>query len=590
MEVVSTAANGFPWRVSVGARPEKMVFVEAGMNASANGQMFKGPVYIARKATLGEVSFVSLAADDRTSAKVAASAGRPENNEVRIMTFEQWLKAGGWDAATLSEEQTTTLRAAYQVAVDASDDVPAPVPTVPPAAPAPAAPQYVTAAGLDTMLTNATAVGVAAERTRVNAINAACAGFEGARVEELKAKALSAEITPDDLRAGLLEHVRSIRATTVPHGTDFDDGRKLLLAAGYRAANVAPDRIAEICGQPAVDGAMRIRSLGLQEFCARAAALEGVVLPRYGDEPKAWLTAAFSTSSLPGILSNIANKSILEGYNFTEQAWREVAKIASVTDFKQHTRYRMTSDFKFLKIAKDGEIKHGTVDEQAFTNQADTFARMFALTRQDIINDDLSAFAQLPGQIGRGAGDAINDALWTLILSNPGAFFAAGNGNYITGATSNLSIDSLTVAETAFLEQTKPNGTPLGVEAEILLVPPALKVIAEQLYTDLFVNETTTANRAKPNSNPHSGKYRPVHSAYLSNATIAGYSSLAWYLFANPMNIAAFEVAFLNGVDQPTVESADADFNTLGVQFRGYLDFGVKEHDYRGAVKTKGAA
>jgi hypothetical protein len=39
----------------------------------------------------------------------------------------------------------------------------------------------------------------------------------------------------------------------------------------------------------------------------------------------------------------------------------------------------------------------------------------------------------------------------------------------------------------------------------------------------------------------------------------------------------AIEIAFFNGVDRPTVEKADADFNTLGVMFRGDIDFGVKE-------------
>jgi len=32
-------------------------------------------------------------------------------------------------------------------------------------------------------------------------------------------------------------------------------------------------------------------------------------------------------------------------------------------------------------------------------------------------------------------------------------------------------------------------------------------------------------------------------------------------------------------VDRPTVEKTDADFNTLGIQFRGYIDFGVREQD-----------
>ena len=50
------------------------------------------------------------------------------------------------------------------------------------------------------------------------------------------------------------------------------------------------------------------------------------------------------------------------------------------------------------------------------------------------------------------------------------------------------------------------------------------------------------------------------------------------------------EVAFLNGVDRPTVEKTDAYFNTLGIQFHGYIDFGVREQDYRGALKLKGEA
>jgi hypothetical protein len=50
------------------------------------------------------------------------------------------------------------------------------------------------------------------------------------------------------------------------------------------------------------------------------------------------------------------------------------------------------------------------------------------------------------------------------------------------------------------------------------------------------------------------------------------------------------EVVFLNGQQTPTIEDADADFNTLGVQMRGYFDFGVNKQEYRAAIKSKGAA
>lgn len=104
----------------------------------------------------------------------------------------------------------------------------------------------------------------------------------------------------------------------------------------------------------------------------------------------------------------------------------------------------------------------------------------------------------------------------------------------------------------------------------------------------LTLNETTAVDEPKPTVNPHAGKYEVVSSPYLSSAAFPGNSSTAWYLFADPLRLAALEVAFLGGQDRPTVERADADFNILGVQFRGYIDFGVKEQDWRGALKIAG--
>ena len=76
----------------------------------------------------------------------------------------------------------------------------------------------------------------------------------------------------------------------------------------------------------------------------------------------------------------------------------------------------------------------------------------------------------------------------------------------------------------------------------------------------------------------------------LSDATFAGYSATAWYLFRDPGILAPMVVSFLNGVETPTVESADADFDQLGVQFRGYHDFGVDFAEWLAGVKSKGAA
>ncbi len=318
-------------------------------------------------------------------------------------------------------------------------------------------------------------------------------------------------------------------------------------------------------------------------------------LPRYKRDAIGWLEAAFSTTSLPGILSNVANKMLLDGYNYVDETWRKICKFATVNDFKTHSRYRLTNDFKFQKIGDGGELKHGKIDDQKYTQKADTYGIMFALTRQMIINDDLSALTDIPRQIGMGAAESIMDAVWELLHANPKQpdgkeFFHADHRNYLAGANTALSIAGLTAAEIAFMEQTRPNGRPLGIPASILLVPTSLKVVAEMLMKSTIVNETTKENEAKPNQNPHAGKFEVVSTSFLSNPAIKGTSSKAWYLFADPNRLPAFEVAFLGGQDRPTVERADADFNVLGIQFRGYLDFGVKEQDHRGALKMKGEA
>jgi hypothetical protein len=56
------------------------------------------------------------------------------------------------------------------------------------------------------------------------------------------------------------------------------------------------------------------------------------------------------------------------------------------------------------------------------------------------------------------------------------------------------------------------------------------------------------------------------------------------------MAMPLMQVAFLNGRQEPFVETADADFNTLGVQMRCYYDYGASFGEYRAAVRSTGAA
>jgi hypothetical protein len=264
------------------------------------------------------------------------------------------------------------------------------------------------------------------------------------------------------------------------------------------------------------------------------------------------------------------------------------ARVDSNSDFKQHKRYRLIGNGEFELVPPGGEIKHFSLQEQDYTSQLDTYGSMIALTRQMIINDDLSAFAQLPRIIGRQSAIRLEKSVYELLLSNPSSFFSTGNGNFDDGADSVLNLAGLTAADAMFMAQTDPNGDPVMIVPQVLLVPTPLKTTAKQLVSSIELNQTPASNAAAPSGNPFSGSFTPAATPWLDAGVLTGGSDTAWYLLAGPSDVSIMEVAFLNGQQNPTIESGDTDFNTLGMQWRAYHDFGVAMLDHRAGVKFAG--
>jgi len=128
------------------------------------------------------------------------------------------------------------------------------------------------------------------------------------------------------------------------------------------------------------------------------------------------------------------------------------------------------------------------------------------------------------------------------------------------------------------------------IRPALLLVPTSLAVTGRRLFNETRVNETTETGKPKPADNPFAGMFRPVVTPYLNAQGLTGSSAKAWYLFASAADVAAIEIAYLRGRRTPTIESGETSFNTLGMQWRGYFDFGVAMQDFRAAVKSKGEA
>jgi hypothetical protein len=309
---------------------------------------------------------------------------------------------------------------------------------------------------------------------------------------------------------------------------------------------------------------------------------------RGGDGADAYGTLALgpSTLAVSGILSNTANKFLREAFMFVEQGWRPITAVRSVNDFKTITSYSLTGDNQYEKLAAGGQIQHGTLGNETYTNSADTYARILGIDRRDWINDDLGAFTQVGKRLGRGGALKFNDVYWTEFMADASTFYTAARGNYDDGTDTAFSNDGLVAADIIWQAKTDPDGKPLGVKAKYLVLPPAHKIPAWRLLNSQFFGTTGEEGER----NPFAGAYEAIVSTYLANSSYTGYSAAAWYMLADPADLPVIEACFLDGVEMPTVETVELDSDRLGVAMRAYWDFGVKKQEYRGGLKLKGEA
>ena len=384
-----------------------------------------------------------------------------------------------------------------------------------------------------------------------------------------------------------LEVLRASR----PKAPAYGGGGTIVATAAVIAAALAfrmgMGKVAEKQFQPEVlDQAHSLRAAHCMDLCRMALTADGQDIP-LGRE--AMVKAALSNISLPTALGDLASKNLLEAYMDAPAAWRSFAAIRSPADFKTNTTIRPSFTGSLEQVAPGGELKHGTIKEWTASYKIDTFGKMLSVDRRDLINDDLGLFADASAALGRTAMRKLNDLVFSVLLTNAGAFFSVGNVNYLSGVDSALNMTSLAAAIKAMISQRDDEGNDLDIRPAVLLVPPDLETTGRALLESEYIMAAVNS----PTGNSLRNVVKLETEPRLANATKFGNlaSTLHWYLFAGPQ-AAAMVVAFLNGIQTPTIEfqGVESDINTLAAKWRVYHDFGAALIDPRAAVRSKGQA
>jgi hypothetical protein len=611
-EVVESSRNGFPWQASVGVDVQVVEDVPAGQSVRVNGREFAGPLAVVRRGALSESSFVALGADDDTAALAATRSGES------TMTFAEWLTEQGFKESELTDAQRATLMRQFQAEQDQDDDQDGD--------------QDGDQGGDqdgdqdDDQDGNASASRsgrrglTRSQRTRRSRSRA------NATLAELREREVEETARVAAIRRLCRTHP-AIEATAIADGWSVDRAELEILRAarpnvpgvrGSSADVTSPAieiAIARSCGVSSrtlearyrsadLEAADRasLRRIGLSGLFMEAARLAGnpVGIGGLQDEhiqsalsASRFVSASGSSStvSVPTILSNVASLVMLDGYRSVPDVTPAIARSRSVDDFKQVKSVRLVTKSAFEKVGSDGELKHATLGEQAYANQAETFGTILTLTRKMIIDDSLDVFMNVPRELGQLAMSRKNEtAIQTLLAAPTGSDdtdFFQDDINWFEGADTSLGIDSLTVAERAFFERIGPNGKPVLMKPSILLVAPKNKTRADNIYKSEKIASVELVNT--PENNPHAGSFRPEMSPWLAEvAGLVGANNEAWWLLSDPMSNAAMEICYLRGQSEPVIRSRETPVGTLGLSFEAVFDFGVALQDKMAIVGMKG--
>lgn len=296
-----------------------------------------------------------------------------------------------------------------------------------------------------------------------------------------------------------------------------------------------------------------------------------------------------ASGDFASILANVASKTLRQSYEAARQTFRPLVRVVTVPDFKQVSRVQLGEAPQLEKVNEHGEFKRGSIGDAAEKYSIATYGKVVAITRQAIVNDDLSAFERLNRSFGVAAANLESDLVWAQILANANmadsvALFDAAHGNQAASPGA-ISTTTVGAGRLAMSSQKGLDGkTPLNLEPVYLIVPKALQTAAEQFRGQLY---PATSSNVVPDSMRKLAiiaEPRLDNGITINGATYAG-SATAWYMSADPGQIDTIELAYLEGAEGVYTESR-MGFDVDGMEVKARLDVGAKVIDWRGLYRN----
>ena len=296
--------------------------------------------------------------------------------------------------------------------------------------------------------------------------------------------------------------------------------------------------------------------------------------------------AALDQRFTANFLEQLFNKQLLPRFLMAPSGLKEVTRRSTANDFRKKNVYRNSPMGQLMPLNEHGEFQRTTkADVKPESYAVESFAAVFGITRQTLVNDDMGVFSDIGASLSQQSAEFENLQLATLLISNPlmsdgNALFSAAHGN-LAAAGAAISEATLTAARLAMRLQVNQNNQPINVRPAFLLAPATQETLAQQILAAIYPTQVNFVNVFEDF----------VKLVIDPRLDLAGQTT-AWYLFADTGATPVLEDSYLSGYEGPRVFTRvgfQGGSNLDGTEVLCQLDYGVGVIGSQGAYKNPGA-
>jgi ATP-dependent protease ClpP protease subunit len=294
------------------------------------------------------------------------------------------------------------------------------------------------------------------------------------------------------------------------------------------------------------------------------------------------------TDHLPAILGNIANLSVMKGWDEAKETWPLWTQSGILSNYQTHTRANLASLEAPTRMAENQEWEYAQMKDVKQRITGHFYGKRYGLSVQALANDQLGELRANLAQWGIGGNKVVGDEVFKLlttagsgglgqVMDEDGkVLFHADHGNYIASSAGMIPSEAaLNLARSAMMKQVDQNGQRLGIAPRFLLHSSDIwatvhKVLKGQSLTEVVLDSG--------DATVISGNINTALMMNLTPVEEKRFEGKEWILAADMRTI---EVAGVGGPISPTTTLSPIS-NTPGMTFEMAMQFGVAALDYRG--------